>query len=450
MGKFITTDRNQGFLLPPSIEEWLPEDHLARFIADVVDKLDLSDITKHYQRRGSEAHHPSILISLLIYGYATGVYSSRKIEQATYDSLAFRYISGNTHPDHTSLSNFRKNHRSKFESVFVQVLTIAAEMKLLKLGNVAIDGSKVKANASKHKALSYGHILKLEAQLKTEVATLIKKGEEADNKPDPTIDIPAELSRREDRLTEIAAAKARIEERAKLRDEEAQKDYEAKLAKREDKAKAGKKHLGRKPKEPDKGIRDNEQVSLTDEESRIMKMSGGGFIQAYNAQAVVDTDTMLIVSTGVTQDCNDKKQILPMLNKLNNLPAELGQVNHLLADTGYFSSANVEHCINQQIIPLIAMNREQHNLSLDKRFAEDAPEPQTESKVEKLAWLLKTKAGRALYATRKSTVEPVFGIIKNVMKFRQFSMRGLEKVTGEWTLVSIAWNLKRLNVLRAT
>jgi transposase len=195
MGKFITTDRNQGFLLPPSIEEWLPEDHLARFIADVVDKLDLSDITKHYQRRGSEAHHPSILISLLIYGYATGVYSSRKIEQATYDSLAFRYISGNTHPDHTSLSNFRKNHRSKFESVFVQVLTIAAEMKLLKLGNVAIDGSKVKANASKHKALSYGHILKLEAQLKTEVATLIKKGEEADNKPDPTIDIPAELSR---------------------------------------------------------------------------------------------------------------------------------------------------------------------------------------------------------------------------------------------------------------
>jgi transposase/IS5 family transposase len=450
MGKFITTDRNQGFLLPPSIEEWVAEDHLARFIVDIVDNLDLSEITKHYQRRGSEAHHPSTLLSLLIYGYATGVYSSRKIEQATHDSLVFRYIAGNTHPDHTSLANFRKNHRCKFESIFVQVLTIATEMKLLKLGNIAIDGSKVKANASKHKALSYGHILKLETQLKAEVATLIKNAEEADNTSNPKIDIPAELSRREDRLTEIAAAKARIEERAKIRDEEAQKEYEAKLAKRENQAKAGKKHLGRKPKEPDKGVRDNEQVSLTDEESRIMKMSGGGFIQAYNAQAAVDIETMLIVSTGVTQDCNDKKQVLPMLNKLNNLPDELGQVDHLLADTGYFSSTNVEHCINQQITPLIAMNREQHNLSLDKRFAEDDPEPQTESKIEKLAWLLKTKAARALYATRKSTVEPVFGIIKNVMKFRQFSLRGLEKVTGEWVLVSIAWNLKRLNVLRAT
>ncbi len=449
MGKFITTDRKQGFLLPPSIEDWLPEEHLARFIVDIVDKLDLSSITKHYQKRGSEAHHPATLIGLLIYGYAIGVYSSRKIEQATYDSLAFRYISGNTHPDHTSLANFRKNHRSEFESIFVQVLTIATEMKLLKLGNIAIDGSKVQANASKHRALSYGHILELEAQLKAEIEALIKKGEEADNTPNPTMDIPAELSRRETRLSEIAKAKTRIEERAKFRDEEAQKEYEVKIAKREERANAGKKHLGKKPKEPNKGVASKDQISLTDEESRIMKMSGGGFIQAYNAQAAVDTDTMLIISTGVTQDCNDKKQILPMLNRLNTLPDELGDVKHLLADTGYFSAANVEHCINQQITPLIAMNREQHNLSLDKRYAEDEPEPVTDSNIEKLAWKLKTQSGRALYAMRKSTVEPVFGVIKNVMKFRQFSMRGLEKVTGEWTIVSIAWNLKRLNVLRA-
>lgn len=448
MSNFITTNRSQSYLLPPSLEDWLPEEHLARFVVEVVEQLDLSAIVGKYRGSGSEAHHPSTLIALLIYGYATGVLSSRKIEQATYDSVAFRYIAADTHPDHSTLANFRKKHHQEFEAVFVQVLLVAKEMKLLKLGNVSLDGSKIKANASKHRALSYAHILKLEAQLKAEVEQLIKQAEISDNRPNKSMDIPAELIRREDRLREIAVAKNKIEERAKLRDDEAQKEYNVKIAKREEQRKAGRKPKGREPKVPEAGPLDNDQVSLTDEESRIMKSAGGCFVQGYNAQAVVDTDTMLIVSTGVTQDCNDKRQIAPMLDQITTLPEELGTVSTLLADTGYFSAANVDYCQNQGVEPLIAMNREQHNLALHERFAEDAPEPDTGSWVEKMAWRLKTKAGRALYAVRKSTVEPVFGIIKNVMGFRQFSMRGLEHVTGEWTLVSIAWNLKRLNVLR--
>ena len=449
MSKFITINRSEVYLFPPSVADWLPEEHLAKFIVQVVDNLDLSALTRKYSGKGSDAHHPSTLIALLIYGYATGVFSSRKIEQATHDSVAFRYIAANTHPDHSTLANFRKNYRAEFESIFMQVLLVAKELKLLKLGNVSLDGSKVKANASKHRALSYGHILTLEEQLEAEINKLLQQAATTDNKPYDDMNIPAEIARRETLLSEIAAAKAKIEERARNKDEEAKKRYEAKVAKREEEQQnTGKKPKGKAPKAPDTGAQSRDQISLTDEESRIMKTAGGGFIQGYNAQAAVDTDTMLIISTGVTQDCNDKKQIAPMLKKLSALPDELGKVNNLLADTGYFSANNVECCKENKIIPLIAMNREQHNLALDKRFAPDMPEPDTELAIEKMAWRLKTKAGRALYAVRKSTVEPVFGIIKNVMGFRQFSMRGLEKVTGEWTLVAIAWNLKRLNVLR--
>ena len=447
MAKFITVNRMEQFLFPPSVDDWLPDGHLARFVVEVVGSLDLSSITSKYSGRGSDAHHPSTLIALLIYGYATGVLSSRRIEQATYDSVAFRFIAANTHPDHSSLANFRKNYRHEFESIFMQVLLVAKEMKLLKLGNVSLDGSKIKANASKHKALSYGHILTLEEQLDAEIKKLLQQAATTDNKPYDDMNIPAEIARRETLLSEIAAAKAKIEERAKLRDDQAKQNHEAKVAKREER-KAQKKRVGKEPQPPETGAKDSDQVSLTDDESRIMKTSGGGFIQGYNAQAAVDTETMLIVSTGVTQDCNDKKQVVPMLKKLNALPGELGKIDNLLADTGYFSASNVECCREHNIAPLIAMNREQHNLALDKRFAPDMPEPDTDSALEKMAWRLKTKAGRALYAARKSTVEPVFGIIKNVMGFRQFSMRGLEKVTGEWTLVAIAWNLKRLNVLR--
>ena len=448
MARFVMTNRETTYLLPPSVDDWLPQGHLARFVVEVIDQLDLSDITKKYAGRGSDAYHPSTLIALLIYGYATGVYSSRKIERATYDSIAFRYVAGNVHPDHATLAGFRKNYLKEFEAIFVQVLQVAKEMSLLKLGNVSLDGSKIKANASKHKALSYGHINKLEAQLREEVAALLKRAEQIDNQPADGMDLPAELERREQRLQELAAAKARIEERARVRDAEEQAEFDAKCSKREALRKEGKKPKGKDPKPPTAGARNKDQVNLTDEESRIMKASGGGFVQGYNAQAAVDLDTMLIVSAKVTQDCNDKKQIEPMLAEIKALPDDLGEVTGLLADTGYFSERNVNHCDNLSITPMIAMKRDHHNMPLAERFAEDVPCPEATDSVSQMAWRLKTKAGRALYSLRKSTVEPVFGIVKNVMGFRQFSMRGLKEANGEWNLVAIAWNLKRMNVLK--
>jgi transposase len=449
MGNFINADRETDYLFPPSMQDWLPEDHLARFVADVVDQLDLSELTRQYAGRGSQAHHPAVLLSLLIYGYATGVFSSRKIERATHDSIAFRYLAANTHPDHDTIAAFRRRFLPQFEALFVQVLLLAREMKLIKLGRIALDGTKVKANASKHKALSYAHAKKIEAQLKAEVSALAAQAEAADQAPVVEgMDVPAEIARRETRLEALAEAKRKIEARAQERFEREQAEYQQKQAKRQAQRDVGKKPRGREPKPPLPGPRDTDQVNLTDEESRIMPVSGGGFEQCYNAQASVDTDTMLVVSTHMTQATNDKQEIAPALTKLSTLPEVLGTVTDLLADTGYFSGANVQACIKDNIQPSLAVARDQHHLSVFDRFAPDNPAPVTEDPVVQMKHQLATQSGRALYALRKQTVEPVFGIIKQVMGLRQFSMRGLDKVTGEWTLATLAWNVKRLNVLR--
>lgn len=449
MSRFITADRETDYLFPPSVSDWLPEDHLARFVAEVVDQLDLTGITEQYQGRGSRAHHPATLLCLLIYGYATGVFSSRKIERASYDSIAFRYLAANTHPDHDTIATFRRNFLPEIESLFVQVLLMAHEMSLLKLGKISLDGTKVKANASKHKALSYAHAKKVEQQLKEEVAALTAQAEAADQTPvNDGMDIPAEIVRRETRLKKIAAAKKTIEVRARERFENEQATYQKKQDKRQAQRDAGKAPKGREPRPPQPGPRDKDQVNLTDEESRIMPVSGGGFEQCYNAQASVDTDTMLITGTHVTQASNDKQEVEPALKKLNALPNDLGKTSDLLADTGYFSADNVKACLGSGITPSLAVGRDQHNLPILERFAPDSPAPDTDDPVTLMRHQLSTQAGRALYGLRKQTVEPVFGIIKQVMGFRQFSMRGLEKTLGEWTLVAIAWNLKRMNVLR--
>ncbi|QSR33460.1 IS5/IS1182 family transposase [Marinobacterium iners] len=448
MSRFIPVDRQTDYLLPPSVDEWLPDEHLARFVVDVVEQLDLSALTQQYAGRGHKAHHPAVLLSLLVYGYATGVISSRKIERATYDSIAFRYLAANTHPDHDTLATFRRRFLSELEQLFVQVLLLAREMKLLKFGTIALDGTKVKANASKHKALSYGHAKKLEAQLKTEVNALIQRAEAADN--DVTsdgMDIPAEIARREARLAAIAEAKVKIEARAQERDAAEQTTYQDKAAKRDAQRKAGKKPRGRDPKPPMGGPRDQDQVNLTDPQSRIMPVTGKGFDQCYNAQAAVDTESMLVTSVHVTQATNDKQQVMPLLNALTALPASLGKVAHLLADTGYFSAENVKVCGQQGIEPLIAMKRDVHHLPLFERFAAEPVAPDSDDPVEQMAYRLKTQAGRARYALRKHTVEPVFGIIKHVMGFRQFSLRGLDKVSGEWRLATLAWNIKRMHRL---
>jgi transposase len=450
MSRFVAVDRDTAYLLPPSVDEWLPQDHLARFVVEVIEQMDLSELVRQYAGRGSAAYHPAMLLGLLVYGYATGVHSSRKIERACHDSVAFRFIAANTQPDHDSIATFRRRFLVQIESLFVQVLVLAREMKCLKLGNIALDGTKIAANASKHRALSWEHANKIEAQLREEVQLLLKLAEESDIRPlNDGLDVPAEIARREQRLGAIAQAKLKIEQRARERHAVEQQDYEAKCTKRQAQREAGKKPRGPDPEPPSSEPKPGDQVNLTDEESRIMPGSGGDFGQSYNAQAAVDTQTMLVLIPHVSQATNDKREIAPVLDKVQALPQALGQVEVLLADTGYFSAANVNACEAAKIVPMLSMKRESHHLPVLERFAEDAPMPETDDPVLKMAHRLRTKAGRALYGLRKQTVEPVFGIIKRVMGWRQMSMRGLNKARGEWSLVTMAWNIKRLHVLRA-
>ena len=445
---FIESDRKTPFLLPPSIEDWLPEGHLARFVVEIVEQLDLSSLTEPYTGRGSQPHHPAMLVALLFYGYAVGVFSSRKIERSTYDSVAFRYIAANSHPDHDTIAHFRKRFLQELTGLFVQILWVARQMGVLKLGNVSLDGSKVKAHASKHKALSYEHACKLEAQLKNEVAQLLQKAEAADRADLPDgLSIPEELQRREDRLSAIRNAKAEIERRAAERQAREQAAYREKMAKRARKEQeTGQKPPGRQPQPPVPGPTAKDQVNLTDGDSRIMPTSGG-FEQCYNAQAGVDVATKIIVSAHVTPEPNDKQQLEPTLKKLVALPKELGKVTGLISDSGYFSETNVQACENQGITPYIAIGREHHHQDPWDRFREPPALPEGADAVSRMRHRLKTAAGKATYALRKVTSEPVFGIIKAVMGFRSFQMRGTEAAEGEWNLVCMAWNIKRLHVL---
>lgn len=449
MANFRLSDRVTSFLLPPSVDEWLPQRHLARFIVEVVEGLDLSAMSKNYRGTGSASYHPAPLLGLLVYGYATGVFSSRKLERATYDSVAFRFIAANDHPDHDTIATFRRRFLKEIEALFVKVLLLAREMGVLKMGTLALDGTKIHANASRHRALSYEHAGKIEAQLKEEVAELLAKAEAADQTDVPDgMSIPEELARRQDRLEKLAVAKAKIEARAAERYARELTEHEAKLAAREAKTAAtGKKPRGKPPQPPVQGPLPKDQINLTDEESRIMPVAGGGFEQCYNAQAVVTADSMLVIAADVVQAPNDKQQIEPMLNQIGGLPDSLGKAERLLADTGYFSAANVAACEAAGIAPLIAMGRQPHHPPLGEFFCDDPLAPENPTPVEAMAHRLKTRAGRELYALRKQIPEPVFGIIKSVMGFRQFLLRGIDKVRGEWRLVTMAWNLKRMFVL---
>jgi len=447
--QFVTIDRDTPYLLPPSVQDYLPEDHLARFVVEIVDLLDMREILGVYAGKGKKPYHPAMLVALLFYGYATGTFSSRKLEKATYESIAYRYICANAQPDHDTIASFRKRFLKELEGFFVEILLIGQAMGLVKLGTVSLDGTKIKANASKHKALSWAHANKLEIQLQAEVEELLRLAEEADTRSLPEeMDIPEELKRREHRLAKIAQAKAEIEARARQRFEREQAEYEAKMARRKDKEeRTGKKPGGRPPKAPSAEPQAKDQVSLTDEDSRIMP-TRSGFEQSYNAQAGVDADTHLIVEQHLTQQPNDKQEVAPTLERLQQLPEALGEIDKLLADTGYFSEANVNACEANDIAPYIPEGRQSHNEPLHERFADDPPAPEQPNAVEALRHRLKSREGKAIYAQRKSTVETVFGIIKEVQGFRQFLLRGLGAVAGEWSLVCIGWNLKRLHALR--
>jgi transposase len=422
-------------------------------VVEVIDGLDLSELEKAYRGSGSASYHPAMLLGLLVYGYATKTFSSRAIERATHDSVAFRFIAGNEHPDHDTIAGFRKRFLPQIQALFVDVLRLAGTMGMLKLGTVALDGTKVHANASRHSALSYGHARKIEKQLKKEVKQLLRLAEQADgvNTPDG-MSIPEELERRELRLAAIAEAKAKIEARAEERLERDQAEHQSKLAARAEHEKnTGKKPRGRPPEPPTGGVKDKDQVNLTDEDSRIMKVAGGGFDQCYNAQAAVATGSMLIVAIEVTQAANDKDQFVPMIKKLQALPKELGRAKRILADSGYLSQANVAQSEAAKIEPLIAMGRSRHHLSWKQRFAATPkPPPNSATSLQKMAHRLKTPRGRKLYALRKQTPEPVFGIIKSVMGYRQCLLRGLESVKGEWNLVTMSWNIKRMFAMQTS
>ena len=448
-GRFVSVDRDTPYLLPPSVQDWLPEDHLARFVAEIVERLDLGELTRSYGERGSDAFHPAMMVALLFYGYATGVFSSRKLERETYDSVAFRYVAANRHPDHDTIANFRKRFLTELSALFVQILGVAQQMGVLKVGKVSLDGTKVHANASKHSALSWEHANKIEAQLKTEVEQLLRLAEQADGAEVPDgMSVPEELKRREERLAAIAQAKAQIEARAAERYAREQAAHEQKMAER----KAAEERTGRKPggpppAPPQPGPRPKDQVNLTDADSRVMPMAGGGFEQAYNAQAGVDIDTMLIVAQHVSQNPNDKQEVEPALENLDAVAAVMGKAEALITDNGYFSADNVDACHEHAVEPYLAAGRDAHYPPLAQRLSAPVPVAADASAVDRMKHRLRTAEGRAVYAKRKCTVEPTFGIIKSVLGFRQFLLRGLQAVQHEWTLVCIGWNLKRLHRL---
>lgn len=448
MANFKLVDRETSYLLPPSVEEWLPEDHLARFVVEVVDQLDISALERAYSGSGSDAYHPRMMLALLFYSYATGTFSSRKIEKASYESVPTRYVAANQHPDHDTICTFRKRFLAPLGELFTQILLIAAEMDMVELGDVSIDGSKLTANASKHKAMSWDRACQLEDQLSEEVAELLAAAEAADQEPEDDRQLPEELERRRERLGQIRQAKAIIEERAEKRYEAEKDAYEAKMAKRRQKEKqTGKKIPGRKPKPPDPGPRDKDQVNFTDRESRIMLTSSGGWQQAYNAQMGVDMDSHLIVGGHISQAPNDKQELQPVLDAVEALPEQMGTAKRIAADNGYYSEDNTLLADKHEITPYLATGRQPHNPRWDERVADPGPPPEDATPVEEMVWRLKTPDGKAFYGQRKATVETVFGIIKQVLGFRQFSLRGLEKVAGEWNLVQCAYNLKRMHAL---
>jgi len=452
---FIPDTVNQRLLFPPSLHDWLPEGHLARFLLDVVSALDLSAIYASYAEkdgRGQAAYAPEMMVRLLLYGYARGVYSSRKMQTRTFEDVAFRYLSGDQHPDHATLAEFRKRHLEALSGLFTQALLLCSEAGLVKLGHVSIDGTKIKANASKHKAMSYKRMNETEARLKQEIDALLAAAEKTDAEEDALYgkgkrgdELPAELQRRESRLRKITEAKAALEQKAKEEAAQQRAEAEQKLAEREEEERrTGKKMRGRKPELPDPEQArpdDTAQRNFTDPESRIMPDGGnkGSFVQGYNAQIAVDSASQVIVAAEVTQETNDKKQLLPMLALIAaNLEQKPEKVS---ADTGYFSQANVTDESVKDVDLYVATGRDKHGGAVE---TSSDPPPADASAKEAMREKLRTEAGRAAYKMRKAIVEPVFGQIQEQRGFRRFSLRGKENVSREWKLVCATSNLLKL------
>lgn len=448
--RFKRVDYEQSRQQAVTIGECLPPNHLAYFIVAMIARLDLSSIYAQYAPEGGEPFAPEVLLGLLLYGYATGVFSSRKIEKGTYETIPFRYIAGGWHPDHDTIANFRKTFLPEVTSLFVQVLVLAHEAGVLTLGNISLDGSKIHADASKSKAVSYEYLPQLEARLRAEVEELLRLVEQTDQTELPVgLDIEAEIGFRQDRLVNLAQAKRVLEERAQIRYEAEQAEYEAKVRQREQKVQeSGHKPRGRAPQPPVPGARPRDQYNFTDPDSAIMKNSTNhGFDQHYNAQAAVEQVSLLIVAPSLSNHPVDTAEALPTIAAI---PSQLGQPEAVAMDRNYFCPTTITTLQTQGIEPYIATGREPHQRSWREFFAQTpTPPPDGDSLIVQMAYKLQTDIGRAIYRLRKCTVEPVIGIIKEVLGFRQFSLRGLTAAAGEWCLVCLAWNLKRLHVLLA-
>jgi transposase len=452
---FVEDEIDQSLLMPPSLHDWLPENHLARFVADLVKSLELSEFYAGYEKdgRGQAAYHPVMMVRLLVYGYCTGVTSSRQIEKRTYEDVAFRYLSVDEHPDHSVISEFRKRHLKALAGLFVKALQLCQKAGLVKLGHVAVDGTKLQANASKHKAMSYGRMAEAEEKLKAEVEELLKRAEATDaaedekEKKGQTDKLPEELARRESRLKKIQQAKAELEAEARQRAEQEKAAAEAKIAaRREQEERTGKKMGGRPPQVPDPSQAkpdDKAQRNFTDPDSRIMPDGAhkGSFVQGYNAQIAVDAEAQVIVAAEITQETNDKQQLAPMLEQVQkNTGAKPAAAS---ADTGYSSTGQVTDARVEGIDLYVAQERAKHGASSESTDAKADPAGDA-NVLERMKQKLQSDAGRALYKMRKAIVEPVFGQIKECRRFRRFGLRGLENVSAEWKFVCATHNILKL------
>jgi transposase len=458
--RLVNVDRDTPLLLPADLREWVPEDDLVHFVIGAVANVEVGRFKVNTRGTGSAQYPPRMMLGLLIYCYALGTFSSRKIERATWRDLGVRYLTGDTHPDHDTISSFRQENLDLVAGAFLEVLKLAREMKLLKVGNISIDGVHIRANASKHQNLTYRRAGQIEAQLKQDIADLLEKGRLADRqeKLDPAR-LPEEVGRREKLLEKMRAAQENLEAKAKERAALERAEYEKKLAARQERRAQGKGGSGSEPKEPPDQPQGGEQVNLTDADSKLMKKGRGGeYNQNYNAQAAVDAEgTMLVVGVGLTDCANDSQQLEPMVK---SVPPELGPVRGALADTGFANAQALERLSRERtredgskapgIDLYVAIGREENRRRYEFRPPEAVKRPGKEPSDPTLVAMkekLRTPEGRRVYAKRKETVEPVFGIIKGVMGFRQFLLRGLEKVRGEWTLVCLAYNVRRLHSL---
>jgi transposase len=453
--RFVNLDRQTPMFLPCDLRDWLPGDHLVHLILDAVEQIPTGHFRVNHRGTGSEQYPPTMMLALLIYCYVTGRFGSRTIEAATHSDVAVRFICANLHPDHDSICTFRRENKAAFEAAFVTVLQLAHQLRVTRVGTVSVDGTKIQANASKHAAVSYQRAGELITRFQLEVAELTARAEQADVKQaSEPLDIPAELARREKRIESLKHARQIIEAQAKERAAAQHAEHQAKVAARQSQRDAGKKPRGPEPKAPDDKPDAKDQYNFTDPESRIMKAGNGKhFEQAYNAQAAVD-EAMLIVGQRVSQSANDKQELAADVASI--CPVVKSAVKAVLVDSGFYSEAMVR-AVEQAsagtasgLTVYAAVDKQSHHKSVADLLPQPEPGPLAEnaSAQEKMAHRMKTQVGKALYKLRKQTVEPVFGIIKEVLGFRRFLLRGREKVSLEWLLVCVSYNLKRLFTLQ--